>query len=427
MTNVDAAAALGQTSMVSDEHEHPRESEVFTEEAARRRELPADPVAWWSNRLHALLGLPPTSGNDVTVLTNGDRIFDAMIDAIDRAERDVDFVTFVWWRGAVTQRFAAAFAAAAMRGCRVRVLLDALGSRKIDHEQIDQMTAAGCEVRWFRPLFDKVPKLVEANRRTHRKILVCDGKVAFCGGVGIAEEWSGDAGDVDEWRDTHLEVRGPVVAGLHGAFLDNWVDQHDEELDPAAEFELDFSEHGRSTCFVVRGAAETGSSDVWNLMMALVTLARRSVTIATAYFNPDDQMLRALGGAVERGVLVTLLVPGEHADKRFIQIAGEQSYAQLLDAGVAIHEYQVSMMHQKVVTVDGVIATVGSCNLNQRSMQHDEEANVVVVDPRVVAELDAALAVDLESSTEIDPAEWNERGITQRVAERAANVVERWL
>ena len=392
-----------------------------------RQPMPDDPIRWWANRLHALLGLPPTSGNDVNVLTNGDRIFEAMLDAIDRAERDVDFVTFVWWRGDVTELFAAAFSAAAARGCRVRVLLDALGSRKIDHDQIAQMRDAGCEVRWFRPLFDKVPKLVEANRRTHRKILVCDGKVGFCGGVGIAEEWTGDAGDASEWRDTHLELRGPVVAGLHGAFLDNWVDQHDEELDPAAELELDFAEHGRSTCFVVRGAAETGSSDVWNLMMAMVALARRSITIATAYFNPDDQMLRALASAVERGVVVTLLVPGEHADKRFIQIAGEQSYAELLDAGVSIMEYQVSMMHAKVVTVDGVIATVGSCNLNQRSMQHDEEANVVVIDPKVVAELDAQLVNDLERSSEIDPVVWSERRLSQRLAERAANVVERWL
>ncbi len=391
------------------------------------RTSPDDPVLWWSNRLHALLGIPPTTGNDVTVLTNGDRIFPAMLDAIERAERDVDFVTFVWWRGEIAQRFAAAFAAAAARGCRVRVLLDSLGARKIDAALLEQMREAGVQVRWFRPLFDKVPKVVEANRRTHRKVLVCDGKVGYCGGVGIAEEWTGDARDDSEWRDTHLELRGPVIAGLHSAFLDNWVDQHDEELDPAGELELDFAEHGRSTCFVVRGAAETGSSDLWNLMMALVQLSRRQLTIATAYFNPDAQMLRVLAEAVERGVLVTLLVPGEHADKRFIQIAGEQSYAELLNAGVSIQEFQVSMMHAKVVTVDGVVATVGSCNLNQRSMQHDEEANVVVVDPLVVEELDARLAEDLERSTEIDPVEWAERGLGQRLAERAANVVERWL
>ena len=181
-----------------------------------RLPMPDDPTRWWANRLHALLGIPPTTGNDVNVLTNGDRIFGAMLDAIDRAERDVDFETFVWWRGDVTERFAAAFAAAAARGCRVRVLLDALGSRKIDHDQIDQMRDAGCEVRWFRPLFDKVPKLVEANRRTHRKILVVDSAIGYTGGVGIAQEWSGDARDPNEWRDNQLRVTGYVGLPLFG-------------------------------------------------------------------------------------------------------------------------------------------------------------------------------------------------------------------
>ena len=392
----------------------------------------SSPVIWWTNRLHALLGMPPSPGNDVRVLKNGDEIFPAMLDSIERAERDIDFVTFVWWRGAIARRFGATLAAAAARGCRVRVLLDQFGSRKIENDVLAQMRDAGCEVRWFRPIVDSsksvpVPKLVEANRRTHRKILVCDGSVGFCGGVGIAEEWTGDARDETEWRDTHLEVRGPSVAGLHSAFLDNWIDQHDDEFDPLGEPEIDFSEHGPSTCFVVRGAAETGTSDVWNLMMALVALSERRLTIATAYFNPDPQMLGALTAAVERGVVVTLLVPGRHADKRFIQVAGEQSYARLLDAGVSIQAYDRTMMHAKVVTVDGVVATVGSCNLNQRSMQHDEEANVVVVDPTVVEELDRHLAADLELATELDPTEWAARGLSQKMAERVANVVERWL
>ncbi|MEL6893608.1 MAG: phospholipase D-like domain-containing protein, partial [Actinomycetota bacterium] len=190
------------------------------EAAVDRRTLPGEPVTWWRNRLHALLGTPPSTGNDVTVLTNGDEIFPAMLDAIDRSATSVDFVTFVWWRGEIAQRFAATLAAAAARGCRVRVLLDSLGARKLDDELLEQMRTAGCEVRWFRPLFDKVPKFTEANRRTHRKILVCDGSVGFCGGVGIAEEWTGDARSPDEWRDTHLELRGPVVAGLYSAFLD---------------------------------------------------------------------------------------------------------------------------------------------------------------------------------------------------------------
>jgi cardiolipin synthase A/B len=384
--------------------------------------------AEWTDRLHGLLGMAPSVGNEITVLRNGDEIFPAMLGAIARAEHTVDFVTFVYWRGDIAVEFAEAFAAAAERGCAVRVLLDAVGARKIDPALVVRMREAGCEVRWFRPFFEgRVPKIVEANRRTHRKILVCDGTVGFCGGVGIAQEWTGNAQGPDEWRDTHLRVVGPAVAGLHVAFIDNWADQYDDGFDPRNERAIDLTPRGDSTCFVVRGSAETGASDVWRLLMALLGLAEKRVRIASAYFNPDTHMMSELEAAVERGVVVTLLVPGEHADKRFIQIAGEQSYQRLLDAGVEIRTYEVSMMHAKVITVDGKVASVGSTNFNQRSMQHDEEANVVVVDAEVVAVLDAHLDNDLRASIELDPTRWAGRGMPQRMAERVSTVVERWL
>lgn len=382
----------------------------------------------WTDRLHGLIGEPPTLGNSVTVLKNGDEIFASMLDAIRSADHAVDFVTFVYWQGDIAFEFADALAGAAERGCKVRVLLDSLGGRKIPAGLVDQMRSAGCEVRWFRPLFEgAVPKLVEANRRTHRKILVCDGAVGFCGGVGIAQEWTGNARNETEWRDTHLKIRGPAVAGLLIAFLDNWADQYDDGFDPRNEHEIDFTPAGDSTCFVVRGSAETGASDVWRLLMTLVALAEKDLRIATAYFNPDEHMIRELEAAVERGVVVTLLVPGEHADKRFIQIAGEQSYQRLLDAGVDIRTYEVSMMHAKVITVDGIVATVGSTNFNQRSMQHDEEANVVIVDAEVVATLDEHLDEDVENSVELDPSRWADRSIPQKMAEKVSTVVERWL
>ena len=381
-----------------------------------------------TDRLHTLLGTPPTHGNQITVLRNGDQIFPAMLGAIDAATATVDFVTFVYWSGEIADRFAVAFCEAARRGCRVRVLLDAVGARKISPELVKEMTRAGCEVRWFRPFFDnRVPKIAEANRRTHRKILVCDGRVGFCGGVGIAAEWTGDARNENEWRDTHLEIRGPGIAGLFGAFLDNWANQHDDQFDPGSEPDLVLDPVGDSTMFVVRGAAETGASDVWRMMMALVSMAQRRVKIATAYFNPDDRMRAELIAAVERGVHVTLLVPGAFADKRFIQIVGEESYEELLDAGVEIQTYDVAMMHAKVMTVDGLMATVGSTNFNQRSMQHDEEANVVIVDAAVVSVLDEHLDHDLTRSTELDPADWAGRKRSQKMAEKVTTVVEKWL
>jgi cardiolipin synthase A/B len=381
----------------------------------------------WQLRLQTLLGTPATTGNEVRVLRNGVEIFPAMLDAIEAAERTVDMVTFVYWRGNIAQRFADTLSAASRRGCRVRVLLDAVGARKMRPELIDEMESAGCDVRWFRPVKDSVPKIGDLDHRTHRKILVCDSAIGFTGGVGIADEWDGDARDETEWRDTHLSIRGPAVAGLIASFVDNWADQNDDGFDPAAEPIADFAPKGSSTCSVIRGSAETGASEMWRLMLALISCAEHRVRVATAYFNPDDRLCAALREAVARGVDVSILLPGEHTDKRFVQIAGESVYADLLDAGIDIRTFDISMMHAKVITVDGAVATVGSANMNQRSTQFDEETNVVIFDPDVVAVLDRHLDDDHDHSTVIDPAAWADRGLVQRAAERAADVVSGWL
>ncbi len=167
------------------------------------------------------------------------------------------------------------------------MLLDAVGARKIDESLIDQMSKSGCDVRWFRPFFDKkVPKIAEANRRTHRKILVCDNALGFCGGVGIAAEWTGDARDETEWRDTHLTVRGPAVAGLLSAFIDNWADQHEDGYDARGEHDVDFTERGSTAMFVVRGSAETGASDVWRMIMTLVSIAEKRLADRNGVLQP---------------------------------------------------------------------------------------------------------------------------------------------
>jgi cardiolipin synthase len=389
---------------------------------------PAQSPKDWERRFEALLGVPATRDNEVEVLRNGIRIFPAMLDAIEAATRTVDMVTFIYWRGDVAQRFADALSRAAQRGCRVRVLLDAVGGRKLDEAIVDQMSQAGCDVRWFRPIArNGVPRIGEVGHRTHRKILVCDGRVGFTGGVGIADEWDGDARDETEWRDTHLRIRGSAVAGLQAGFIDNWADEYDDGFDPSAESLIDAVGDGSTSCMVIRGSAQTGASEIWRMMLTLVTCATERIRIASAYFNPDDRLMDAMCDAAARGVEVSVLVPGRHADKRFVQIAGEASYARLLDGGVALHTYDISMMHAKVTTVDGVVASVGSANFNQRSTQHDEEANVVVFDPSVVAVLDRDLDHDLQSSSALDPADWARRGLLQRAGEAITGVVDGWL
>lgn len=382
----------------------------------------------WADRIHSIIGMPPTEGNEITVLRNGVEIFPAMLGAIDAATKSVDMVTFVYWSGHMADRFAQALSGAASRGCRVRVMIDALGGRKLDPDIISTMADAGCDVRWYRPLTDdKVPQLNGANNRTHRKVLICDRAVGFIGGVGIADEWDGDARNEDEWRDTHLQVRGPAVAGLQGAFIDNWADHNRSGLDPLSEPTVDLTAVGESTCMVIRAAAETGSSDMWRLMMTMIACAEQRIRIASAYFNPGEQLADALVAAVERGVDVQIMLPGAHADKRFIQIAGEATYERLLQAGVSIRTYEVSMMHAKVMTVDRCIASVGSANFNQRSLRHDDEANIVLFDPAVVDVLDAHLDQDHEQTILLDPERWSERGLLQRVVERVSETVQHWL
>ena len=382
----------------------------------------------WADRVHSLLGLHATEGNAIDVLRNGDEIFEAMLGAIDGAERTVDIVTFVFWSGHVADRFARALAGAANRGCRVRVLIDALAERKLDSDVVNAIKDAGCELRWFRPFTDeKIPQLNGANNRTHRKILIVDGKAGFIGGVGIADEWLGNARDEYEYRDTHLRVSGPAVAGLQAGFIDNWADHNHSGFDPMSESVIDTTPVGNSTCVVVQAAAENGSNDIWRLLITLIACAQQRIRIASAYFNPGPQLTQALIDAVERGVSVEIMLPGTHADKRFIQITGEASYQRLLQAGVVLRTYEVSMMHAKVMTVDGTVASVGSANFNQRSLRHDDEANIVVFDPEVIDVLDRHLDEDLEHCVLLDPQEWADRGLFQRVAERVTETVNHWL
>ena len=378
----------------------------------------------WRRRLELLLGVPASEGNLVELLRNGDEIFAAMLDAIRSATRSIDFVTFVFWRGAITQAFTDALAERAASGVRVRFLLDTFGSRHITPDQVATMRGAGVDLRWFRPIEAAEGKrLTRVNRRTHRKVLICDEQVGFTGGVGIAEEWTGTASSNREWRDTHFRVTGPAVDGLHGGFIDNWLETGPLQIDEAFDHFPDQPAAGSSVVQVIRGAAEAGSNDIANLFEILFREAEHHVRITTAYFNPDAAFTAMLVDAAHRGVEVDVLVPGRHADKRFVQIVGEARYAELMHAGINIRVYDRTMLHAKIVTVDGVIASVGSANINQRSMQYDEELNLVVIDPVIVGELDADFDADVSYSTTVDPKDWAARGPFQRAAERAVSVV----
>jgi cardiolipin synthase A/B len=374
--------------------------------------------------LEALTGIAFTEGNQLTVLRNGDRIFPAMLAAIDASTRSVDLMTYVYWKGEIATRFADAMSAAARRGVRVRLLIDAVGGLQIEKGLVDRMDAAGVHVEWFRKPWLNSP--LKQNHRCHRKVLVVDEGVAFTGGVGIAEEWCGDARDAGEWRDTHVEVRGPAVDGLRAAFAQNWAESGRELYDEQDTFP-DQPQPGATIAQVVRGSASIGWDDLQSTFRVLLDSATERLALATAYFAPDEFFLERLCAAARRGVTVDVLLPGPHADKRACQLASEAAYDRLTSGGVRVWNFQPTMMHAKVMIVDGIAAVVGSSNFNRRSLDHDEEVVVVALDPAVAAELTADFDADLERSEQIDLTRWRDRSRRQRVLEAATRPVRRFF
>jgi cardiolipin synthase len=371
-----------------------------------------DRVGRFRRSLEGILGVPATEGNLVEVFRNGNEIFPAMLGAIADAEHTIDFLTFVYWRGRIGTAFAEALSERARSGVRVRVLLDAWGAHPIERELIHMMEDSGVRVRWFRPLHRLA--LTKANHRTHRKVMVVDEAIAFTGGVGIADEWNGDARNEHEWRDTHFRVRGPAVDGLRAAFLDNWIETDPEIFDPTVDRFPQQPQSGGTVIQCVRGASEAGASDLSTLLVTLLELAEERIRITTAFFVPDEGLTGRLCSASDRGVSVEILLPGPHGDKRFVQLAGQSVYEELLTHGIRIWHFQPSMLHAKVMTVDRQVASIGSANFNARSIELDEEINLVALDRPLVRLLDDQFDEDLERSEEIDPSRWEERSLARR-------------
>ncbi|UFQ18088.1 MULTISPECIES: phospholipase D-like domain-containing protein [Streptomyces] len=383
-----------------------------------------DRVARIRRRLERLIGIAATEGNALTVLRNGDEIFAAMLAAIGSAEHTVDMMTFVYWKGDIARRFADALAERARAGLRVRLLLDGFGSRLIEAEQLRLMERAGVQVAWFRKPLHLSP--LKQNHRCHRKVLVVDEETAFTGGVGIAEEWCGDARNPDEWRDTHVEVRGPAVDGIAAAFAQNWAECHGELFDGRDRF-IGHRPQGDAIVQVVRGSASFGWQDMQTLIRVMLESAEDRFRLATAYFSPDAYFVELLCATARRGVEVEILLPGPHTDKRVCRLAGQHHYEDLIRCGVRIHEYQPTMMHAKVITVDGVAALIGSTNFNRRSLDHDEEVMLAVLDQEFTATLDAHYDEDLRASELIRRGRWKGRSLVQRAREMSVQPIRRFL
>jgi len=372
-----------------------------------------------------LTGAPISEGNDAELLINGDRIFPAFLDTIRNAERSINLLTYVYWRGEIAHDVAAALCERARAGVEVSVLLDAVGTMRMEKDLLSRMEEAGVTLAKFRPF--KPYAIRRFNNRTHRKLLIADGTIGMIGGVGIAEEWTGDAQDPDHWRDTHVRVRGPVVRGLQGAFAENWLEATGDVLvGPDHLPDLDPVEDG-GPMQLVRSAAGVGDTNVEALYFLAIACARETLDLTAAYFAPRPAFVKALCDARERGVRLRLLVPGPHIDKELVRIAGRAVYEPLVECGVEIFEYQPTMLHAKTMCIDGVWSTVGSVNFDNRSFQLHDEATLCVQSQRFARELTEQFERDLSVSARIEPERWAGRALTHRVRERVTALARREL
>lgn len=352
------------------------------------------------------------SGNHIEIVQNGE-FFDRLISDIENAKESVHFETFLWHEGEIGRRLAGAFARKAREGVEVRVLLDASGTRPMEDEVEQLMRDAGCKVEKFHKF--NLANLGRINNRTHRKITVIDGRIAYTGGHCIAPEWTGAARNRKEYRDTSIRIRGPVVGRLQSAFVENWLestgeaptgDKYFPEIPPAGDMDA----------HLVYTTPSGSGSSVEILYHLAIIGADREIIIQNPYFLPDPSVIEELAAAVARGVEVFVMLPSvEATDNAIVQHASHHRFGALLEKGIRIFEYDRTLLHQKVMIVDGIWSSVGSTNFDDRSLEINDEISLGILDRGIAQELRKAWEEDLRHSRELELDVWNDRGLWHRL------------
>ena len=371
--------------------------------------------------LPSIVGLTQASldgGNHADVLENGDGFFPRLIADINGAKESVHVESYIWWKGSVCDQLARALADAAHRGVEVRVLVDASGGHKMTKENEELMGRAGVKLASFHPLgFYNLGRL---NNRDHRKVAIIDGRIGYIGGYGIAEEWSGHAQDKNHWRDTGLRVVGPTVNRMQGAFSENWIEQTGEIL--AGEKYFPHAAPAGTTQAHLAYTSPTGSiSSVQVLYYLAIEAARKEIIIQNPYLLPDENSITAIRDAVRRGVVVRIMVPATTTtDSPIVQHASHHQFGTLLKAGAHVYEYGRTLLHQKVIIVDGVWSCIGSTNFDSRSFNLNDEISIAVLDPQIAAQLRGAFNDDLRDSHERQFGEWSHRSFWHKTIDGLA-------
>jgi cardiolipin synthase A/B len=364
--------------------------------------------------LAALVGAALTRGNRYDVLTNGDQIFPAMVEAIKSAKRRISFETYIYDEGQVADEFTAALEEAARRGVHVNLVVDSVGASGMKADDIKRLEAAGCRIGSFHSL--SWYNLEEVNYRTHRKILVVDGEVGFTGGAGVADHWLGHAQDKEHWRDTQIRMRGPIVRLVEGAFYENLVETAGIITPELDDLRREEDDTGHS--IVLRSSPTGGSNDLKRLYLFGIASARRTIDITSPYFVTDESSDWSLKDAVSRGVKIRILVEGDQTDAMPVKYASRAAYERLLSMGIEIYEYQPTMMHTKTMVVDGAWSMFGSANFDNRSLELNDEVNVAVADRDLARRFAEDFERDLRVSSRLDLATWRQRPLLEKSREK---------
>ncbi|MGH8085827.1 MAG: phospholipase D-like domain-containing protein [Lysobacter sp.] len=365
--------------------------------------------------MSVMMGPSVLPGNHVTALNNGEEIFPAMLEAIRGAQVSITFETYIYWSGEIGEEFTEALSERARAGIPVHVTIDWVGSIKMDQALLDRMEDAGVQLERYRPL--KWYNLGRMNNRTHRKLLVVDGRIGFTGGVGIADLWQGDAQDPQHWRDMHFRVEGPVVAQMQAAFNDNWIKTTGEVLNGPKYFPSLQPADGMDAHLFI--ASPAGGSESMHLMYLMaIAAAEESIDLSASYFVPDPLIVGALLAARERDVRIRILLPGPHIDSEAVRLASKATWGPLLRAGVEIYEYQPTMIHTKLLVIDQELVSVGSTNFDIRSFRLNDEASLNIYDHEFAARMTRVFERDLQPTKRYTYEIWQNRPWTEKLAER---------
>jgi cardiolipin synthase A/B len=367
-----------------------------------------------------LLGPAVVPGNRVTALLNGDQAFPAMLEAIRSAKRSITLEAYIFWSGEVGNAFTEALSERARAGVATHLLVDWVGSKKMDDAQLQRMRQAGVEVVKYHPL--RWYNLERFNNRTHRKLLIVDGRVGFTGGLGIADDYLGHAQDRDHWRDAQYRAEGPVVGQMQAAFLDNWIETGGALLD-GPEYFPQLDSVGSQAAQAVQSSPGGGTENLRLMFFLAIASASRSILIANSYFVPNSLAVAMLVDARRRGVHVEIIVPGPILDAQLVRRASRAKWGPLLEAGVSIYEYQPTMYHTKVMVVDDYWVSVGSTNFDNRSFRLNDEANLNVFDEEFARAQASVFAEDRARARKVTLEEWRRRPIGERLEELVARMM----